>query len=1541
DRIYFLDKYTEGKENAVVNGFLATNSDEAYKEARKLLDSRYGNPVHVAEAYKSSLRSWPQISDGDSSGIQDFSDFLVKCETAMSTMKSMSELDSTQTLFQISAKLPSYSGVKWCRHAHEFQAKSGKPTSFSNFVKFVRQEAELANDPVFSPEALMRERKKTIVSVKPRNRSGYSHRTNGKPQPGQSFVTNDNPQKELKVYALLDDASDTTFVTDKVQQELGIEGIATRLSLSTMLGREVIKVSKIEGLIAERTDRGAKVELPKTYTRERIPSRRDQVTTPEVANKWPHLQRIKNDIPKLDETLDIGLLIGCNCPKALKPKEVITGKSEDPYAIRTLLGWCKVGPVAGPVNAKQESSGTCNSIMACEVLPETGDSVSIVLQSQTKEIIQPSAINKMFEQDFVEHKKKQLQGTSKEDRKFLEIAEKSIHQCDDGHYELPLPLKDSDVRFPNNRQLALHRLNYLKNKFNRKSSYQDDYVKFMTKVIDSGFAEKVEPAKSETMRVWYIPHHGVYHPKKPNKIRVVFDCAAQYKNESLNKHLLQGPDLTNSLVGVLHRFRQEPVAFTCDIEGMFHQVKVNEEDRDLLRFLWWENGDTTQEPQEYRMTVHLFGATSSPGCANFALKQTANDYESEFGTATADLLRNDFYVDDGLKSVSTAEQAVKLVHDVREMCAKGGFNLHKFISNSKYVIKSIPEAARADGVKELNLDLDSLPLERTLGVQWCVESDCFKFSIVLQDKPCTRRGILSTVSSVFDPIGFVAALMLEGKSILQELCRQDLDWDDPIPEDVKAKWENWRKELVQLTSFPIPRCFKPKDFGRIVNTELHHFSDASTKGYGQCSYLRLVDENQRIHCAFVTGKSRVTPLKPVTIPRLELTAAVCSARISQQLHQELEYPIDQDFYWTDSKVVLGYIHNESRRFHVFVANRVQEIQESTRAEQWRYVDTKQSPADEASRGMKARELPMSRWILGPSFLWEEKSKWPTTDSQGDAISEDDPDVKKSFAMATSTEGEERASLERRLEYFSDWYRAKRAIALCLRYVKLLKDRVQERRQLEAKEPSQLIVNELEVAERVIVREVQASAFKDEIAELKKLKNEDPKERGFATARRTTVKAQSSIFKIDPFLDEDGILRFGGRLRYSRLTDGITFPVILPRKSHVTSLIIRHFHERVKHQGKGITLNEIRSNGFWITGGSSAVGNTIALCVKCQRLRGAVQEQRMADLPKDRLESALPFTSCGVDYFGPFLVKVGRKEVKRYGVLFTCMASRAIHLEIANSLDTDSFINAYKRFVSRRGPIRQLRSDQGTNFVGARRQLKEALAEMDQDSVKAELLKDNCDWIEFKMNVPSASHMGGAWERQIRTVRNVLSSLLQDNGAQLDDESLRTLMCEAEAIVNSRPLTVDQLTDPESSGPLTPNHLLTMKSRVLLAPPGSFQSADLYCTRRWRRVQHLVNEFWSRWRKEYLVSLQQRQKWIYSRRNLRVDDIVIIKDDNAARNCWQLARVSATYPSLDGLVRKVQVALADSCLDKHGKRSAPLRYLESPVQKLVLLMRAED
>ena len=304
----------------------------------------------------------------------------------------------------------------------------------------------------------------------------------------------------------------------------------------------------------------------------------------------------------------------------------------------------------------------------------------------------------------------------------------------------------------------------------------------------------------------------------------------------------------------------------------------------------------------------------------------------------------------------------------------------------------------------------------------------------------------------------------------------------------------------------------------------------------------------------------------------------------------------------------------------------------------------------------------------------------------------------------------------------------------------------------------------------------------------------------------------------------------------------------------------------------------------------------------------------ADLPKDRTEPVPPFTYSAVDYFGPFLIKEGRKEVKPYGVLFTCMSSRAVHTETLTTLETDSYINAPCRFLAERGPVRQIRSDCGTNFVGAKRELADALKEMDHEKVSSHLLRENCDCINKEMNVPSASHMGGSWEQQIRTVRNVLAMLLQENGTQLDDESFRTLMKEVQNIVNSRPLTVNTMMSSDAPEPLTPNHLLTMKVKVLMPPPGVFLREDPYSSNRWRRVEHLANEFWNRWRREFLHTLQMRQKWDKPQRNLVPGDIVVIKDDHLPRNEWKLARLEPTLPSDDGFVRKVILAVGTRLLD---------------------------
>ena len=252
---------------------------------------------------------------------------------------------------------------------------------------------------------------------------------------------------------------------------------------------------------------------------------------------------------------------------------------------------------------------------------------------------------------------------------------------------MPLPFKDSKPSLPNNKEVAKIRLGFLRKHFQRDPKYKEDYTAFMKDIFDRGYAEKVPPSERTSGTqgsVWYIRRHGMYHPKRPGKIRVVFDCSAKYQGVCLNDILSQGPDLINPLIGVLSRFQKDQVAFVCDVEKMFFQFFVREDHRDFFRFLWWEHGNyETEEPTEFRMRVHLFGAVSSPSVSNFGLQQAANDGENMFGSETADLVRSDFYVDDGLKSVATEDAAISLIINASGLCANRGPRLHKFVSCSR------------------------------------------------------------------------------------------------------------------------------------------------------------------------------------------------------------------------------------------------------------------------------------------------------------------------------------------------------------------------------------------------------------------------------------------------------------------------------------------------------------------------------------------------------------------------------------------------------------------------------------------------------------------------------------------------------------------------------------------------------------------------------------------------------------------------------------------------------------------------------------------
>ena len=1064
------------------------------------------------------------------------------------------------------------------------------------------------------------------------------------------------------------------------------------------------------------------------------------------------------------------------------------------------------------------------------------------LPIKTKEVFEPQHIKEMFELDFFSSNKDDDVALSVEDERFLEIVSKGIHMKNGKQFEIPLPLKVENVNFPNNQHVVTKRLMNLKGKLKRNPQMHDDYVHFMNELITKGYAERVPLSELNQAdgKVWFIPHHGVYHPKKPAKIRIVFDCSFRYDNVSLNECLLQGPDLSNNLVGILCRFRNKDIAFTCDIEAMYHQVLVNEEHRNLLRFLWFDNHDLEGDIVQYRMVVHLFGAKSSPSVANFALKAAADKFEDVSSREAAEFIKNDFYVDDGIKSVETVDQAISLMKESQILCKMSGFHLHKFVANNAEVLKTMNSDEIAQSVKNIDLTKDELPVERTLGLQWCTETDTFNFKTKLIQRPDTRRGVLSIVSSIFDPLGMISPFVLLGKKILQTLCKQNLGWDDQIPENIRGEWEAWLSQLPSLNNISPQRCYKPANIN-VIDYELHHFSDASEKGYGQCSYLRMTDAEGNVHTVLVMAKSRVSPTKTFTIPRLELTAALVSVKVSTFLRKELNIDISKEVFWVDSKIVLGYIANESKQFKVFVANRVVQIRNQTSPSQWKYVCSSDNPADLCSRGMSVQDLTSNNmWWHGPDFL---KDKYENNDSSDSFdIADGDPEVKKvSFAINTA---DTHASILQRLKYFSDWTHARKSLALCKRFINICL-----KRSLQG-EYFPVSVEELTRAEITIIKLVQAEAFKSELQLL--CKNDEKINKG--------MRRHSQLYKLDPFIDNDGLIRVGGRIQRSNFDVQVKHPVIIPKDSHIAELIIHHYHQRLHHQGRNSTLNEIRSHGYWIINGTSSVARFISKCVTCRRVRSETLTQKMANLPKDRLEMSSPFMYSAVDYFGPFIIKEGRKELKRYGVLFTCMTTRAVHIETANSLSTDSFLNAYRRFVCRRGYCAQLRSDQGSNFIGARHELKQSLQEMNVNKISDELLKDKCDFVSFKMNPPNASHMGGVWERQIRSVRSVLNVLLSNNSKILDDESLRTFMIEAENIVNGRPLSTENLNDPFSVEPLTPNHFLTLKSKLVLPPPGRFVKQDVFSKKKWRRVQYLVDQLWKRWQREYLHSLQITQRW---------------------------------------------------------------------------------
>ncbi|XP_074639484.1 uncharacterized protein LOC141897759 [Acropora palmata] len=610
-------------------------------------------------------------------------------------------------------------------------------------------------------------------------------------------IRSKSSNQTIITYAFLDNGSSATFCTESIMRKLGVDGTKVKISLSTLEKKNSpVDSYLIRDLVVSDLDENHFVHLPTLYTRPEIPVSKNDIPTQEDVDQWPHLDGVF--IPQVDA--EIGLLIASDVPKALDPVEVKHSQNGGPYATRARMGWVVNGPL-GRLRGRSHTS-----------------SFFLKVDPQLQQMVE-SFYNRDFADVFADDTKEM----SQDEHRFMQNAEKT--QFKEGHYESPLPFKNHVSSIPNNKSHALVRVECLKRELERDPKLCDDYQVFMKELLDKGYARKVPPDQLNPVEgsAWYIPHHGVYHPYKPGKIRVVFDCSAKFRGISLNSMLYKGPDLTNSLIAVLIRFRGDRVALMADIESMFHQVRVPEDDSSFLRFLWWDDGNLAKEVQEYQMLVHLFGAISSPASANFALRRTATDNKHCFPEAVINTVERNFYVDDCLKSLSSEATAITHVHDLQALLSRGGFKLTKWISNSRKVIEAIPAHERCAELKKLDFYKNELPSQRALGLQWCVESDTFTFNICLRTRPFTRRGILSVIGSVFDPLGFVVPFIPNAKQILQDLCRIKLGWDDEIPPEYHSSWEKWLADVPKLLSFSICRSVLPEAFGPVVSSQLHHF----------------------------------------------------------------------------------------------------------------------------------------------------------------------------------------------------------------------------------------------------------------------------------------------------------------------------------------------------------------------------------------------------------------------------------------------------------------------------------------------------------------------------------------------------------------------------------------------------------------------------------------------------------------------------------------------------------------------------------------------
>lgn len=1264
----------------------------------------------------------------------------------------------------------------------------------------------------------------------------------------------DDQGKPHVVRALLDPGSQSNFITESLVEKLGLQrssvnfqimGIGEALSTTSNSKVNIMLMSNIN----DYSERISCLVLTKIT--QSIPT-----FSFDISN-WGIPQNLKLADESFNLQSDIDILLGVDIfYKILLMKQI--RKQGIPTLQKTRLGWV----VGGYFDSSNVANN--NKVITCFSLDQEIDE-KLTRFWELEECHDNQPCFSKSEQFCEDH--------------FIKTHSRTL----DGRFIVKYPFKDNKNDLGISKDIALKRLGFLEKRLNKNVSLKNDYVNFLAEYKHLDQMSRVRDFsidKGDTKPCYYLPHHPVIKDSSlTTKVRVVFDASAKSDTGlSLNEIQHVGPTIQQDLLSILLRFRSYPYVINADISKMYRQVLIDPSERCYQRILWKNPDIPHGEIECYELNTVTYGCASSPFLAVRCLKQLALEFQAEYPEASEAIL-NCFYLDDLLTGAYSNSKLLQLQREISLILASGGFQLRKWLSNKPELLSQFQVHEKLS-CSVLHLGNDDQ--NKTLGIFWNAINDKIHYSIkeFSFDVQISKRIILSVISQIFDPLGLLGPVVVNAKLILQLLWQEHLSWDERIPSYLCKKWLEFCKDLQLLNKISIPRYVLGN---RWEVLHIHAFADASEKAYGGCVYIvSFTGSGEYIISKLLLSKSRIAPIKKISLPRLELCAAVLTCKLVKKAKECLKININKVFCWTDSSITLCWIKGCPSRWKTFVANRVTQIQHMSKDCEWLHVRSEENPADCLSRGISAESLLRSElWWNGPIWILSQ------IDAEVHSMPEILEDLPEQSVMTHSTCVQESFDID--FNKYSSLLKLQRIFAYCLRFIERLKNREFPVGPLRA--------SELNAALNHLVKVSQIQSFSKDY---NLLRNNRP------------VLSSSNLLCLKPYCDEMGLIRVGGRIQNARVSNDQKHPIILHNKHYLTTLIMNNLHISLLHCGPQQLLYTIRER-FWPISGRRIARTVVRRCVKCFKADPTAINYSMGNLPVYRVSAFQPvFTYTGVDYAGPISVRDRKtrnpKILKGYICIFICMNTKCVHLEVVSDLTSAAFLAVLKRFIARRGKPLHIYSDNGTNFVGANSTLQKFLR-LNFDILVSELSSEGITW---HFMPPRAPNFGGLWEAGVKSIKFHLKRVVGDTSLTFED--LSTVLTQIEGVLNSRPLT-PLSSDPQDMTPLTPAHFLVGKPLTSL-PETDYTNEPENRLRTFQHLQRMVQQFWKRWNKEYISELQSRIKWKKNFPNLlKVGSLVLIKEDNVPVCKWKTGRVIELHPGSDNVTRVVSLQCGDRSICK--------------------------